>query len=177
MKIKEAMDILELTNISELKKNYHRLAVKYHPDKNGNSEQFILIKEAYDLLSKENDIIFKFNEYTKNDLRLSPMEYFSMDHLNLEQTYVHITDPSYFFENKTICYSFKISLKESLIGFVKKWIDPFEKEHTIVIKTIVKNGDGIVIYVNEKKLILVFKINYPKQLPTELINSIKLMLT
>ena len=47
--------VLELDNkssISEIKKAYKKLALKYHPDKNdGNSEQFIKISEAYQVLS------------------------------------------------------------------------------------------------------------------------------
>ncbi len=57
-----ALEILHVENIStitltELKKKYHKLALQFHPDKNGNSEEskkhFQNIGAAYDLLKKE----------------------------------------------------------------------------------------------------------------------------
>lgn len=34
----------------EIKKQYHKLSLKYHPDKNGDNEKFIKIHEAYETL-------------------------------------------------------------------------------------------------------------------------------
>jgi hypothetical protein len=62
MNIQMALEILHVENIStitltELKKKYHKLALQFHPDKNGNSEEskkhFQNIGAAYDLLKKE----------------------------------------------------------------------------------------------------------------------------
>jgi hypothetical protein len=63
MNCKTALDILELDSVnitSELlKKKYHKLALQYHPDKNGNTgesnEKFRQIHEAYELLKREID--------------------------------------------------------------------------------------------------------------------------
>ena len=55
------MNLYELLEIDEnnfdmdiLKKNYHKMCLKYHPDKGGCPEKFKLIQEAYEILSDEN---------------------------------------------------------------------------------------------------------------------------
>ena len=66
MDIKKALEILEidlntikLTDITHeyIKRKYHRLALINHPDKNGNTEKFQQINEAYEFVSKELDMI------------------------------------------------------------------------------------------------------------------------
>lgn len=47
--------IMELGNDQSwenTRKQYLKLCIKYHPDKNGDEEQFIKLKEAYDILRK-----------------------------------------------------------------------------------------------------------------------------
>jgi curved DNA-binding protein CbpA len=62
MNLKEALDVLEIENIStltldSLKKRYHKKALQNHPDKNGNTQEstqhFQRIQEAYELLKRE----------------------------------------------------------------------------------------------------------------------------
>jgi hypothetical protein len=63
MNCKTALDILELDTVNitpeSLKKKYHKLALQWHPDKNGNTpesnEKFRQIHEAYELLKREID--------------------------------------------------------------------------------------------------------------------------
>jgi len=63
MNCKTAIDILELDSVNitpeSLKKKYHKLALQWHPDKNGNTpesnEKFRQIHEAYELLKREID--------------------------------------------------------------------------------------------------------------------------
>ncbi|MEC0434404.1 DnaJ domain-containing protein [Bacillus subtilis] len=37
-----------VTDLKELKKQYRKLALKFHPDRGGNEEDFILLKEEYE---------------------------------------------------------------------------------------------------------------------------------
>jgi len=71
MDIKVALDILEIEQneinyitLEYLKKRYHKLALQFHPDKNGNTieskEKFQQTNEAYHLLKRELNIINKF---------------------------------------------------------------------------------------------------------------------
>lgn len=59
MDYQTACNVLELGNFDqdELKRKYHKMALQYHPDKNGNSAdsiiKFQLINEAYDTLKNE----------------------------------------------------------------------------------------------------------------------------
>jgi hypothetical protein len=49
-------DLLELTpscSDSEIKKQYHRMSLKAHPDKGGNAEQFQQLHDAYSVLKDE----------------------------------------------------------------------------------------------------------------------------
>lgn len=82
MNYKLAFEILEI-NVSEidhksitleyLKRQYHRLALQNHPDKNGNTEaskeRFQQINEAYNYLKREIRKISKENTETNNETR------------------------------------------------------------------------------------------------------------
>ena len=74
MDIQRATEILELeliqiVNKPLVKKQYHRLALQYHPDKNDNSpesnEKFKQINEAYDYLKNATDYKSKQSSQTQ----------------------------------------------------------------------------------------------------------------
>jgi DnaJ-class molecular chaperone len=82
--------------------------------------------------------------------------------INLE---LNKSDKHYFVKNDKLYYRFKISLKESLTGFKKKFKDPFGIEYPVISESIIKPNDGYFI---KENLYLLFEIVYPKKLLTQL---------
>jgi hypothetical protein len=57
------IDVSDRNNTELIKKKYKRACLKYHPDKNGNKDRFIKLKEAYEFINKKNDTIMdQFDE-------------------------------------------------------------------------------------------------------------------
>lgn len=80
-------EILELEiycDKSEIKKNYRKLSLKYHPDKNnGNDEMFKKINEAYETLYDDEarkiynlKLIFKDVQLTEEDIEILKQYYY-----------------------------------------------------------------------------------------------------
>ena len=88
-----------------------------------------------------------------------------INHKNIEYK-ISISDSMYFYENENIYYNFDITLKESLIGFKKIFKDPFDFEHTIIVKDkIIKQNDGYIVNIQRGfKLILLFNVIYPDKI-------------
>jgi hypothetical protein len=51
------INVSDRNNTELIKKKYKRACLKYHPDKNGNQEKFIKLKEAYEFINKKNETI------------------------------------------------------------------------------------------------------------------------
>jgi hypothetical protein len=99
MNIQVASEILHIDNIylitlTELKKKYHKMALHYHPDKNGGTEDskvhFQNIGAAYDFLKREIEVIPSSSvEYTQeednymNILHLFLSKLFTEDNLDI----------------------------------------------------------------------------------------------
>ena len=49
------INVKDRNNQELLKKRFKKACLKYHPDKNGNKEEFIKVKEAYEYLKKKNE--------------------------------------------------------------------------------------------------------------------------
>ena len=71
---KDLYDILELSkeaSDNDIKKQYKKLAMKYHPDKGGSADKFKEITDAYTILSDE-DKKNKYDKYGSADLENMP---------------------------------------------------------------------------------------------------------
>ena len=265
MNFNNAKEILELPNDftqDMVKSNYRQLSLKHHPDKGGNTEDFVKITEAHDFLTNNqatkqpninavnlNDVFRSFVRTGVNSLfnkkssfsgfkkettvAISPREFLEGGSREIETIYkeicsceqrfcehcrgftfnkcneclgagivqqcekcvhgyithkktIHVELPpksltsivletaiihlkldnvKYIVKNNKIYYRYNISLKESLTGFTKTFKDPFDNEHIIKSKTIVKPNDGYFI---TETLYLLFNIVYPKELLTQL---------
>lgn len=86
---------------------------------------------------------------------------------------INIEDPYFIRDSKIYC-KFNISLKESLIGFNKKFIDPFGNIHNVIVNNVVKSNDGYQV-IGEYGIILVFNVIYPKKLDLETIEKLKII--
>ena len=82
-------DILEVEmdcTKQEIKKNYHKLSLKYHPDKNdGDDEKFKQLNEAYEVLYDDESrkiynikLIFKDVQLTNEDIEILKQYYYKI---------------------------------------------------------------------------------------------------
>ena len=126
--MEKACNILEINvNVNNLtkdlvKKQYHKQALKYHPDKNDNTEsatqKFQQINEAYNYLN-EHELYFVSSEEQKES---------SVDYVSLLS----------YFINDMINGSYKDIIKDILFGYKKlelKLFDKLDKETALEIYT------------------------------------------
>lgn len=76
MNIDEAIKILrikDMYDVSEIKRKFKIESRKYHPDRGGNARQFILVKDAYDLLLKNSK---KPRKTMMDDIDLNFLKYY-----------------------------------------------------------------------------------------------------
>ena len=161
MNYQKAIDILEIDinntefnssslSSSYLKRCYHKQALKYHPDKNGNTtestERFKLINEAYDLLKREDEL--KSN-YDKNNINQHDDETSSVYKDILQLFLKGILDGKYSESISTI-------IKEIILNFseVKKMtslnmFDGLDKETTINIYNFLSKYRSLFHFSNE----------------------------
>ena len=74
----DTLEIQKDASQNDIKKAYHKLAVKHHPDKGGDSEKFKQIAEAYEILSNSK----KKQQYddfgsVNMDIGFDPMDIFN----------------------------------------------------------------------------------------------------
>jgi hypothetical protein len=154
MNLQKALEILEIkedlskVNAEYIKKKYHKLALKNHPDKNGNTEEsnerFKKINEAYELLKREVVIIDNTTPILETE-PTQPTAYMYMLHLFIEG----------------IC-------KNDIITSIIKDI-LFNKENTILKKLFDKiDKDNAILIYN-----FIFKYKHVLHIDNDVINQIK----
>lgn len=129
MNMEKACKILEINvrsnNLTKdlVKKQYHKQALKYHPDKNGHTEsatqKFQQINEAYNYILNEPDLSFVSSEEKH------------------ETSFDYVSLLSYFI-NDMINGSYKDIIKDILFGYKKlelKLFDTLDKETALEIYT------------------------------------------
>jgi hypothetical protein len=145
MNYQKAIDILEIdvNNIEfkssfsvYLKRCYHKQALKFHPDKNGNTsestERFKLINEAYDFLKREDELL-NSNSNSNSNINQTNDEHSSVYKDILQLFLKGIFDGKY-------SESFSTIVKEIILNFSEvkkmaslKMFDGLDKETTINI--------------------------------------------
>lgn len=108
------LGVNEQATKKEIKQNYRKLAVKYHPDKGGDEEKFKQISEAYEILSDD----LKRQEYDKGN----SIDYNFNDPINLFNM---------FFEKKTNNMD---KLNELFKDLFSASLDNFHNQHEIYRK-------------------------------------------
>ena len=131
--------ILELDknncSIDQIKKAYKKLAIKHHPDKNGDEELFKKVTQAYCYLSS------KYNEFNKNNIKINqevkPQEYENNINENVENIYINKDN---FNINKfnEIFQKFKIS-EEDNEGYGDLMDSSSRKDEQVYVKNIFNN--------------------------------------
>ena len=158
MNYQKAIDILEidinntefnLESSSYLKRCYHKQALKYHPDKNGNTsestERFKLINEAYDFLKREDELKSNYDKNNINQTDENTSVYKDILQLFLKG----ILDGKYSESISTIIKEIILNFSEVKKMTSLKMFDGLDKETTINIYNFLSKYRSLFHFSNE----------------------------
>ena len=156
MDIQKAFEILEINSmdisLEKLKKKYHKLALKYHPDKNGNT---IESKEKF---QKINDAYFYLKSEIENDASGSASTFNSSNASNAFNTFSYANILNMFIENifKEDASTIDKTLLNNVIHIILngctqislKLFETMDKERSIEIYTFLSKYKNI-LYISQ----------------------------
>ena len=153
------IDVLEITNLDQeyIKKKYHKLALKWHPDKNKKiyaKEKFLKISEAYDYLLNELHIINSNNLTKDKDILKTFVSLESKNYIDILSNFVS----SLFSETKKETYNdlFLNIIKEISLGYdvitltyLRKKFEELDKQKAIELYQLLYKYKHILYISNE----------------------------
>lgn len=149
MDIQKAFEILEINSmdisLEKLKKKYHKLALKYHPDKNGNTieskEKFQKINDAYFYVKSEIE-----NDATTNSSSNAPNTYSYANILNMFMENIFKEDASTI--DKTILNNIIHIVLNGCTQISLKLFETMDKEKSIEIYSFLSKYKNI-LYISQ----------------------------
>lgn len=87
-----------------------------------------------------------------------------IDSLKFISVKYHLKSDEYYYKDNMLIYKMNITLKQALSGLNTTYVDPFKKEHNIVVDHLIRKGDAYCIKVVNTKIYILFNIIYPKKI-------------